>query len=624
MAVLWDAESITNRVIERLRSKVSWNDILYISTNRRLIEAFAEEVAYEVYYNEYLTRENKWAIAQNRSSLVSFQDIHKYDAYRKIGATGTLRLSLSKDYFDLVDWDSTSTYSTNDEVSYSNKFYIAIDASTNAEPSSSPTKWTRIDVSPTTYSIDVPTYSIFSTTEGTKFTNTQSYALTTADDYIDISVIQGIPKNESYVATGIINEEFNIDNDSIENVFNKGYVNSTEWTEITDIFLAEATDTKYEIENELDFTGVFLKFGDSVTGKKLESGDTVLWEYIETDGADGDILSAGYVTTIDSTFYDTNSDEAILFCYNADRLEGGTDIESTESIRINAPNTFQTGDRATSKVDYKTIIEAFSYVLKTTVWGAYEVNIDAGNDPWTFIAGEENVVHVVGITTSEENLSTAQKLAISEGINEFKSPTDIVTFEDVIFVNLIFTSNIFISDRSFTLSKVISNVRTTLGDAYSVETLNFFEAIRFSDYQRLIDEVEGVEYHDTTVNMYTIDEFNMSFQYQINIPLIPVVTSSIKIYVQDTVLNEAEFLIATDDGAGTLVGTASYPTVTGIINYATGVGAFDLGSTLPKVYTNYSIRTVYEYDSKDLVLLERNQIFKYNDTNTIINANFTS
>lgn len=622
MATSFLTQDIIDRVIQNLRSKSEWANLLNTSTNVKLIEAFAEELNYCIYYDEYLTRESKWTLAQNKSSLLSFQDVLRYKASRKISSVGVLRLSLSDLYFEAQDWVSTTAYILNDEVSYNGRFYRALGSTTGDIPSSSPSDWIRIDVAPTTYSIDIPKYTIFTTEAGLKFTTLESNSLTTSNDYIDINIIQGIPKSETFIAQGLENEELTVNNTNIENTYNLLTVNSIEWTKTNDLQLNASTDEVYEIEDKLDLSGIYIKFGDNVTGEKLEVGDSVIYEYIETTGNGGDISSSGYINTIDSTIYDSNGDEVDLKCYNQFAVLGGQDYESIESIRANAPITYQTGDRATSKADYEAIIERFNFVKKATVWGAYEVNLDNGDDPWTFIPSEENKVHVAAINTSDTTIDNSQKLLISEGINEYKAPTDIVTYDDVEFVNLIFNVNAYISNKSYTLSTVNSNIRNALSEAYSIDALEFFQFIRFSDYQRLIDEVAGVEYHDTTVKLYKNHTFNVTWQFDIALPVYPIVSESINVYVKDIVEDEDEFLIATTDGSGNFVGETGYESITGGVNYPTGIGAFSLEDTLPEAYTNYRIRLEYVLNSNNLFLKKRSQIFKYDDSLSVVDSSY--
>ena len=91
----FDVDSIKARMLTNLRSKTSWASVLFFSTNMRLIEIVAEALAELARYDEYLTREAKWELAQNKSSLIAQATKLDYFPHRKVGATGSLRISAS-------------------------------------------------------------------------------------------------------------------------------------------------------------------------------------------------------------------------------------------------------------------------------------------------------------------------------------------------------------------------------------------------------------------------------------------------------------------------------------------------------------------------------------------------
>ena len=386
--VQFDVNSITQRIINRLRAKESWADVLFYSTNQRLIDIFAEELAYDMSYDEILTRESKWSLARQVSSLMAESQFYNYVPHRKVGASGELKISTSETF--------SSAYSTN---------------------------------------IEIPKYATFSSSSNLNFVVADTTNLLNNEQYSYINIVQGTPKSESFIAQGNYYETFTIYNNSIENSVYDVYVNGELWEKIDYLREASSGSSKvYELNNLLDFSGVTIKFGNDYFGKKLSTGDIVLFQYVETDGISGNVTSTGVVTNVQSTFYDVNNNAVDLYCTNDSYLSGGLAYESIESIRVKAPKVYQSGDKAISKSDYKSIVELFSFVKKATVWGETEVNEDNGNIPGTYIASEENVIHISAITTSDVTLSSEQQLTIRETLNDKKSPTDIVVFTDVIVV----------------------------------------------------------------------------------------------------------------------------------------------------------------------------------------------
>ena len=79
-----------------------------------------------------------------------------------------------------------------------------------------------------------------------------------------------------------------------------------------------------------------------------------------------------------------------------------------ETIRANSPAIFQTGDRAVGRDDYKVILDELSFILKSICWGVWEINKDAGVSTLTYIAAQENTVHLACISDSGVNLTDEQ------------------------------------------------------------------------------------------------------------------------------------------------------------------------------------------------------------------------
>lgn len=620
----WDFDSIQARLINRLRSKTSWATVLPESTNARLLDSFAEEFADLANYGEYNTRENTWTLARNRSSLLAVEAIHRYNAYRKIGASGTIRVAVS-DAIQSQDWIDTSSYNTDDIVYYNDVLYTSLtDSNIGNTPSSSPSNWELTDIKPLD-TLDIPQWSVFGDESGTyKFTTYSANFLSTSENFTDVNVIQGTPQSYTYIVNDLVTEnlEITIDTPNIENTYYEVWVNDVLWTEVDSLLDASGTATNYETEDSIDFQKLYLKFGNDTYGKKLSFGDEVVFRYISTLGVAGNINSTNIIVKVVSTLRYSGGSVASAECTNIDPLSGGKNEEDIESIRNNAPKIFESGERASNYDDYKAIIlNNFSFTSKVAVWGSYEISIDAGQNPWEFDPTQENVVHVGVVSSSYENLTNQQKYNISSGINAYKSPTDIVVYEDIRFVNIIFNTVAYVSNTTYTLSGVVGNIRSALIDAYDVSKMDIYENIYFSDYQTLIDQVAGVEHHTTYAEIYYDSTFNLpttSIYYaDLVIPSITLRQGSVEVWLKDSGESDAFFLIGTDNssnGFDFVVSTefTSLDLTGSSINLSTGAMALVVdGLTNP--YTNYTIRVFYRLSQDDLVLQKRYDIFAYQD-----------
>lgn len=123
-------------------------------------------------------------------------------------------------------------------------------------------------------------------------------------------------------------------------------------------YLQEAVSERFEVY-----------FGDGITSKKLTGGNVVVLEWLSTDGVEGNGAS---VFSLSGTI-EGNTNVSIS---TLTRSESGSDRESKESIKFNAPLTFIAQNRVVTPDDYRAaILENYSDVESITVWGGEQ------NDP---------------------------------------------------------------------------------------------------------------------------------------------------------------------------------------------------------------------------------------------------
>jgi hypothetical protein len=281
----YDYDSVLARLKERTLQKLNGQNILLFSTNAAWLEAVAEEFDDLSLYDEFLTRENIWDTARGTSSIMKQVNFFNYKPHRKIGSTGLIRVSASK------------TFDGN---------------------------WA--------YSISIPKFTQFSG-GGLTFLAQESNFLPLSANYIDIEVIQGelakktinITQSAFPAPEGAMYARLAVEDPDIENSLYEVRVNGEVWIEIDDIRLAvqmpEPAKAKvYSLRSLPDYTGVTIAFGNNMFGKSLAWGDIVEFTYLKTKGNDGNILSAGIVSTVDSAIIDETGSNVALYCRNPSAL----------------------------------------------------------------------------------------------------------------------------------------------------------------------------------------------------------------------------------------------------------------------------------------------------------------
>jgi hypothetical protein len=156
------------------------------------------------------------------------------------------------------------------------------------------------------------------------------------NSFIDSSTIRVYVKNISDTGIG---RQYQL----VENIFN---INSN--SEI--YLLQEVKDEKYEI-----------LFGDGIFGKKLENNTVVTVTYITTDGKDGNNVKnfsfSGTLKDSNNSILPTNS----ITVTTIQGSQGGSDIETIDSIKAYAPRLYSSQYRAVTPRDYESLIKTQIY-----------------------------------------------------------------------------------------------------------------------------------------------------------------------------------------------------------------------------------------------------------------------
>ena len=585
--IAFDYESIKNRVLQNLSAQSEWASFLDYGVIDNVISSVVNEMSYQIQYAEYNTVENFWNMARNRSSLLQMSPMHGYIVPRKQASKGTLKISTS------------STFD-----------------------------------SPYPKTINIPKFFQFSG-NGIYVCSENNTRLNPTENYVEVSCVQGEVKEVSFLAEGVQYEEKIILDDSIDNSFFVLTVNDIEWTNTESLFLCKSTDQCYQIRTLPNLSGITIKFGNNVFGKKLNKNDVVKFKYISTKGTNGNIYTSDVITNVESQAFDSSGYSVKLYCTNTTSFIGGKDYPSIEEIREVSPNVYQTGDRASSRLDYMTILQKMSDLSKISVWGAYETLIDNNEDPWGFIPAEQNVVHLALLFGEEyqslddleqidPEYARLKKTKIIESLHDVNDPTDLISFEPTNKIPMVFHINGTITSSVYTTAEVSNNIKSNLSNAYGIKNMGFGESVYDSDYVRLIDETDGVKNHLSYIELYK-DSIKLSSKYycDFDLPIYPISWDTVKVYVKNTTVENSEYeLMATCDSNGNIVGAenTSYVTTNSTLDLNSGKGALNITNGLTDDYHNYSFKIEYQYFEKNLKNSSRSNVLYYD--NAIINLEY--
>lgn len=252
-----------------------------------------------------------------------------------------------------------------------------------------------------------------------------------------------------------------------------------EWIEVTSLYLAGPRSAVFE--KRLNENGRFeIKFGNGVTGQRLNNQDTVAVYYLESDGSTGvvsvsalnnapiTLFNTQQFSTIfsnvsgsDLTYLDANQVQAINLNNQYASISPAAP-ERLEQIRQNAPQILSTQNRAITVNDYVSIVtKNFSNIVSSVkvisnkeytsdyLRYFYTIGLEAPNvDERVLLnqvsfndACDFNNVYIFAVPaigaildeTTPISLFPTQKQAIVNRLNSVKSITHNVVVSDVVY-----------------------------------------------------------------------------------------------------------------------------------------------------------------------------------------------
>ena len=341
--------------------------------------------------------------------------------------------------------------------------------------------------SPASITIDKDT-QFTSTVNGTAYTfaTANSVVITPVGGYYTANTVllrQGVPLTFKYtVNTANTEQKFLLPNANTDmNTLvvsiqeSASDTNTSVYAVASDITTVNATSNVYFV-NEHSSGQYRVQFGDSVLGRKPITGNIVLLKSLVSEGTNtngANTFSAASTVGGYSTVAVTTSSAAI----------GGLDKETIESIKFNAPKTYEAQNRAVTTQDYKKLVEDSVAGLDTVaVWG--------GQDDATPKFG---TVFVSAKPTGADALSESQKALIKAALTDYNIVAITPEVVDPDLISLIFSLTVKYDSRLTTKSSgiIASSVIDTIQN-YKTNNLNKFSSIfRYSVLSQKIDVTDS-------------------------------------------------------------------------------------------------------------------------------------
>jgi hypothetical protein len=406
---------------------------------------------------------------------------------------------------------------------------------------------------------------------------------------------------------------------------------TTTYTKATDITQLSASSTVYFLQ-ETD-SGLFeIYFGDGTVSRALSDGNIVILQYVVTNKtASNGATVFGSPSSIDGVTGVTTTTVTSAI--------GGSESESIQSIKLNAPLDYAAQGRCVTVDDYKTFTKKlFPNTQAVSVWGgedgSYDTSTGVSSNP------EYGKVFISIKPTTGANLTTVQKSNLVSAFSPFKvaSITPVVVDAETTYLILNTTFNYDSSATTSTKDDLASLIATTISNYNTSDLQEFNSSFRHSKLTGLIDDSDtAILNNTTTVTMgkyftpvlastsYTINYNNAFYNPYMGYNTdAGGIVSSTGFYLDNSIDTEYFF---DDDGSGNLriysLSTDAVRTylnsAAGTVNYATGVISTTslLISAVSDIdgASSSQIRITVIPNSNDVVPV-RNQILEIDTINT--------
>jgi hypothetical protein len=300
-----------------------------------------------------------------------------------------------------------------------------------------------------------------------------------------VTVTQGTTVTNEAIgeSNGTVNQSFELAQSSVINGSISVVVGGSNYTEVPYLIDYNGYDPVFSTYTNGD--GVtYVIFGDGISGRIPPNTAQITATYRVGGGAAGNVA----VNTIK---YITNFSASGLTVINKyisaaipGAASGGADQESTDSIRVSAPASIKTLNRAVSLSDYASLVVQVSGVAKATAIADVYTSVTVFFAPYG-----DSGVQVDGVTPSTV-FNTLKTTVSSYMLDKIPANTS-VTFQPPSYVTVLINASITVLPQ-YKQSLVQTDVNAILAELLAFENVAFGDRITLQDVMTTVASVDGV------------------------------------------------------------------------------------------------------------------------------------
>jgi len=570
-----DFEDIRSNLKSYLAAQTQFRDYDFEGSNMAvLLDLLAYNTHYNAFYGNMIANEMFLDTAQQRDSVVSRAKELGYNTRSARGATANVSITftgVSNNISQFTLPKNSKFTTTIDDISYT---FVTPEAQTIRNGSNTFTK-------------------AISITEGEPLT--QRFTVNTSNPIRYILPNKNIDTRSITVRV----------QESASNFANTAYTRATNIRAVTStspvFYLQECADEQYEIF-----------FGDGPLGKPVKNNNIIIVDYRVCNGP---ITNGANSFSVDTITIDPSYASVSVSAVNSP-ARGGHEIETIDSIKFNAPRSYEVQNRAVVNNDYQRIILNENTDLQSvTAFGGELADPPVYGKVYIAVKpfGEN---FITSIRKNEIKLSIADRTPLAVD--------PIIIDADYTYVIPSVTTYYDSLKTSLSTSQIINDIKTAI-DAFSSTNLQRFgNKLRYSRFVRALDNTnESILNNEVTLKVQKRFVPNINRAEKVTLKFNNALRANTVTSTKFTYQGFDAFL--EDNGSGAINiyrFNASKQKVNivagaGTINYTTG--QIDIENFLPSAYEGIEIKVTVETLNLDVTPI-REQILLMNSNDATITA----
>ena len=291
------------------------------------------------------------------------------------------------------------------------------------------------------------------------------------------------------IATGFGNQVFQLSQSPVINNTISISINNVTYTQVNYLIDANSYDPVFSATTDANNV-TFITFGDGVSGQIPPSSTNVYATYRVGGGADGNVASGSIEYILTNAVPGLTVLNQDISVSGDGAATGGSNPESTDSIRLSAPKSVRSLNRAVSITDYSDLVQQISGISQAVATASVFTSVTVYFAP----AGDKGVLGD-GVTPSGvfNNLATT---AYNYLVNKAPANTTI-TFQPPSYVPVDISVSFTVLPQ-YNRLQVESQVNQAISMLLAFDNVIFNDTIRVSDVLKTVTDVAGVAFAQVT------------------------------------------------------------------------------------------------------------------------------